>query len=232
MRTRQETPANVSRDGGKILPPLSSEWCLRGLGGHRSQDQVEQLLSARDVPVEGHRARAEAFRERTHGQGIGAVLVDEGDSRVGDSLYAAARSNERSSEMDAGIVKLVIGGVIGAHGVGHVLGWMPALGIARFQGLSSHSWLLSGLVGEDVAKLGAGVLFVLPTVGFVAAAAGLLTGQPWWRQVAVGSAVVSLACTALYPQAYSTSSTVGALVVNAAVLYAILVANWGVEAAA
>jgi hypothetical protein len=129
-------------------------------------------------------------------------------------------------DMDATLVKFVVGGVIGAHGIGHVLGWMPAWGIARFEGISSHSWLVSGILGEGGAKLGAGVLFVLPTIGFVAAAAGLLTGQPWWRQVAVGSAAVSLACTALYPQAYSTGSTVGAVAVNLAVLYAVLVANW------
>lgn len=128
--------------------------------------------------------------------------------------------------MDATLVKLVVGGVIGAHGIGHVLGWMPAWGIARFEGMSSHSWLISGILGEGGARLGAGVLFVLPTIGFVAAAAGLLTGQPWWRQVAVGSAVVSLACTALYPQAYSMGSTIGAVAVNLAVLYAVLVANW------
>lgn len=128
--------------------------------------------------------------------------------------------------MDPNLVKLAVGGVIGAHGFGHVLGWMPAWGIARFEGMSSHSWLLSGVLGESGAKLGAGLLFVLPTVGFVVAAAGLLTGQSWWRQMAVGSAAVSLACTALYPQAYSTSSTVGAVAVNLAVLYAVLVANW------
>lgn len=128
--------------------------------------------------------------------------------------------------MDGTLVKLVVGGVIGAHGFGHVLGWMPAWGIGRFEGLSIDSWLVSGVLGQAGARLVAGVLFVLPTVGFVAAAAGLVTGQPWWRQVAVGSAAVSLACTALYPQAYSTSSSVGAVVVNVAVLYAVLVANW------
>jgi len=130
------------------------------------------------------------------------------------------------ADVDAALVKLVVGGVIGAHGIGHVLGWMPAWGIARFEGMSSHSWLLSGMLGEGMAKLGAGVLFVLPTIGFVAAAAGLLTGQPWWRQVAVGSAAVSLACTALYPQALPMGSTIGAVAVDLAVLYAVVVANW------
>jgi hypothetical protein len=133
--------------------------------------------------------------------------------------------------MDANMVRLLVTGVIGAHGIGHVLGWMPAWGIAKFEGMSSHSWVLSGIVGEGGARLGAGLLFLVPTVGFAAAAAGLLMGQPWWRQVAVISAATSLACTALYPHAFAPTSTVGSVAVNVAVLYAILLAKWG-EAAA
>jgi hypothetical protein len=133
--------------------------------------------------------------------------------------------------MDGTVIKLLVAGVIGAHGVGHVLGWMPAWGIARFEGVSSHSWAISGLIGEDAARLSAGILFLVPTLGFVAAAAGLLMGQAWWRPVAVGSAAASLACTALFPHAFSTGSTIGSVVVNLAVLYGILVANAGGESA-
>ena len=56
--------------------------------------------------------------------------------------------------------------------------------------------------------------------------------MPWWRQVAVASAVVSLAATALFPRAFTTGSTVGSVAVNLVVLYGILVANWGADAAA
>ena len=134
--------------------------------------------------------------------------------------------------MDAGIMRLVVVGVIGAHGVGHVMGWLPALGVARIEGASTGSWLLTGIVGDGGARLAAGVIFLLPTVGFVAAAAGLFTGQPWWRQVAVGSAALSLAGTALFPQAFPTGSTIGSVAVNLAVLGGILLAGWGADAAA
>lgn len=134
--------------------------------------------------------------------------------------------------MDPNIVRLVGAGILGAHGIGHVLGWMPALGLTQFEGVSSRSWLLTGVVGESGARVAAGLLFVVPTVGFVAAAAGLLLGMPWWRQAAVVSAVVSLAATALYPQAFTAASTVGSVAVNVAVLYGILVAGWGADAAA
>ena len=134
--------------------------------------------------------------------------------------------------MDPSIIKLVGAGIIGAHGIGHLLGWMPAWGIAQFEGVSTRSWLLTGIVGDGGARVAAGVLFLVPTVGFVAAAAGLMLGMPWWRQVAVGSAVVSLAATGLFPQAFTTGSTAGSVAVNLVVLYGVLVAGWGTDAAA
>ncbi|HSG86993.1 MAG TPA: hypothetical protein VLA23_11705 [Candidatus Limnocylindrales bacterium] len=134
--------------------------------------------------------------------------------------------------MDATIVKLVVAGVLGAHGIGHVLGWLPATGVVNFEGMSGQSWLLSPTLGDGGTRLAAGLLFVVPTVGFVAAAGGLLLGQAWWRQVAVASAAVSLGAMAMYPQAFPTSSTIGSIAVDLAVLYGILVAGWGAEAGA
>ena len=134
--------------------------------------------------------------------------------------------------MDAGLVKLVAGGVLAAHGIGHALGWMPAFGLASFQGVSGRSWALTAVLGDGGARMISGVLFIVPMVGFLLAAGGLVTGQPWWRQVAVGSAAISLLATALYPQAFTTGSTIGSVVVNVGVLYGILVASWGAQGAA
>lgn len=134
--------------------------------------------------------------------------------------------------MDAMLVKVAVAGVLGAHGIGHMLGWMPALGIARFEGTSGGSWLLGGILGDGGSRLVAAGLFAAPTIAFVVAAAGLMLGQPWWRAVAVAAAAVSLAATALYPQAFPAGSTAGSLAVNAAILYGILVAGWGSTATA
>jgi hypothetical protein len=133
--------------------------------------------------------------------------------------------------MDAGLVKVVVACVIGAHGIGHTLGWLPAFGIAQLQGVSTRSWLLTGIAGDGGSRLVAGVLFLAPMAGFLIAAGGLVTGQPWWRQAAAGSAAVSLLATALYPQAFTTGATAGSVAVNLVVLYGILVANWGADAA-
>jgi hypothetical protein len=133
--------------------------------------------------------------------------------------------------MDGMLVKVVVAGVLGAHGIGHVLGWMPALGLARFAGTSSVSWLLGGLVGDGMTRAVAAALFLVPTAGFLAAAVGLLLGQPWWRPVAAASAAVSLAGTALHPAALPTGSTIGSVAVNLVVLYGVIVAAWGTDTA-
>lgn len=126
------------------------------------------------------------------------------------------------------VVTVVAGGVVGAHGLGHVLGWMPAWGIAKFEGVSSESWLLGRLAGEVGERVAAGALFLVPMVGFGIAAFGLFTGQAWWRPLAAASAGVSLAATALFPHAFPLGSTIGSVAVNAAVI-GLVVAGWGPE---
>jgi hypothetical protein len=133
--------------------------------------------------------------------------------------------------MDATLVKAVVAGVLGAHGLGHVMGWMPALGVVRLEGVSGSSQLLAGVVGEGAMRIVAVGLFALPTIGFVAAAVGLLLGPQWWRPVAAASATVSLAATALFPNAFPLNSTIGSLAVNGLVLYGLLVADWNPGAA-
>jgi hypothetical protein len=133
--------------------------------------------------------------------------------------------------VEATLAKVVVAGVLGAHGIGHVMGWLPILGLARIDGVESGSWLLTSTAGEGVARVVALCLFVVPTVGFMAAAAGLMLGQPWWRSMAVAAAATSLAASALYPQALPVSSTIGSVVVDCTVLFGILVAGWGADAA-
>lgn len=130
--------------------------------------------------------------------------------------------------MSGEMLKFVIGGVIGAHGVGHVLGWMPAWGIAQFEGLSSRSWLLTSAIGDGGARALGGVLWLIPTIGFVVAAGGLFMGQVWWRPVAIASATLSLVVIALFPDALPAGSLLGAVVVNLAVLGGLLVLGWPV----
>jgi hypothetical protein len=63
-------------------------------------------------------------------------------------------------------------------------------------------------------------------VGFLAATAGFFLGEGWWRQVAVGSAAVSLVALVLFFDALPVSSRVACVAVDLAVLYGVLVAGW------
>ena len=120
---------------------------------------------------------------------------------------------------------LVAGGVVGAHGIGHVLGWLPAWGLAKIEGVSSASWLL-GPLGETAERAIAGAVFLAPTAGFVAAVGAMFAGQGWFRGVAIASAAISLAATALFPRAFPVGSTIGAVAVNAAILVGLLATSW------
>jgi hypothetical protein len=123
--------------------------------------------------------------------------------------------------MNPDLVKLAVAGIVGAHGIGHVMGWLPALGIARIEGGSIRSWLLTDLIGDGVSRAVCGAIWLAPTIGFVVAAGGLFGDTTWWRPVAVASAIVSVVAIALFWEALPVFSRVGALAVNLAVVAAV-----------
>ena len=49
--------------------------------------------------------------------------------------------------MNPSYLALITAGVAGAHGIGHVLGWLPAWGLATFEQVSSRSWAFDRLLG-------------------------------------------------------------------------------------
>lgn len=76
-----------------------------------------------------------------------------------------------------------------------------------------------------------GALWLLPTLGFLAAAGAHVADLEFWRLIALASAIVSLVTIALFPQQLSLGSLIGALAVNAAVLVAFLIVHWPSAAA-
>jgi hypothetical protein len=80
------------------------------------------------------------------------------------------------------------------HGFVHMLYFAQSAG--RFQlkpGMTwpAGSWLLARALGEKATRTFASVVCVLVAAGLVISAVGLISGQAWWRSVAVGSAAVS-----------------------------------------
>jgi hypothetical protein len=126
------------------------------------------------------------------------------------------------------MIKIVVALVLLAHGIGHVMGPLKVFNVAtinpQWQG---DSWLLGGLGMATTNVIGV-VLWLLAVFGFTALAAvvmGWLPGE-WWAPLAVGSSIVSLAAVALFPLAFPTFSTIGAVVVDVVVLAAVFWFNW------
>jgi hypothetical protein len=128
------------------------------------------------------------------------------------------------------ILKVVIGAVLIAHGIGHVLGWFPIFGWARSTGWTGDSWVLSGAVGQGPTNVIGFVLWGVSMVGFVLVGLGVL-GLPvpatWLRPLAVLAAITSLLAVGLFWDAIpALSGRIGSIAVDVLVLWAVLVGHW------
>ena len=87
--------------------------------------------------------------------------------------------------------------------------------LAEVKGLTYKTTLLSGHweLGEGGMRV-FGALWVLPSIGFVAAALALLTGRGWWQPVLLWTTLLSLALTSLdWSNAFMGASTDTAILV-------------------
>jgi hypothetical protein len=137
--------------------------------------------------------------------------------------------------MSGTTLRIIIALVFFVHGVGHFMGIMPALGLSSVKGWSSHSWLLTPLLGEAASRIISIILFAAALVGFLAAALGLmgwLVPHDSWRTLAIVSAVISLIALALFWNAFVSliPNKLGAIAVDVATLVCLLGLNWPSEA--
>jgi hypothetical protein len=127
------------------------------------------------------------------------------------------------------MLKFVIALVLLAHGIGHSIGIVQALKVATINPQwNGDSWIVTGVAGTTVTQLVGVVIWSVAMVGFVLAA-GVVIGwlpESWWVPLAVGSSLASLAGLLLFPTAFPTTSTIGALIVDVVVLGGVLWANW------
>ena len=132
------------------------------------------------------------------------------------------------------MLRLVIGGVLLVHGLGHG-GALAALVWARLRpGANTGNWLparswLVPLLPADTAMKVASACWIVALMGFVIAALsfwGILVPGGVWQPLAVGTALVSLAGIALFLGTWPVFNTVAALGVNVAVLVAVLWLHW------
>lgn len=125
--------------------------------------------------------------------------------------------------------RFVVAAVLLAHGIGHSMGLLQIFKVATVNPeWTGDSWLLTGPLGMTGSQLIGGVLWTTAIVGFAALAAVVIGWLPaaWFQPLAVGSAIVSLAGLLLFPVAFPAVSTVGAFLIDAALLAATLWYGW------
>jgi hypothetical protein len=132
-------------------------------------------------------------------------------------------------------MRFVIAAVLFAHGIGHVMGPLQIFKVAVINPTwSGDSWLLTGVAGQAFSQAVGLVLWTTALIGFLAAAAVVMGWLPaeWWTPLALVASVASLVAIALFPAAFPTASTIGAVVVDVAVLLAVLWFHWAPTALA
>jgi hypothetical protein len=127
------------------------------------------------------------------------------------------------------MVKILVGVVLLAHGIGHSMGLLQTFKVATVNpGWQGDSWILTGVLGNTVTQAVGVSIWTLAMLGF-AALAGVVIGwlpATWWQPLSIASAALSLAGLALFPVAFPPISTLGALAVDAVVLAAVVWFHW------
>jgi hypothetical protein len=127
------------------------------------------------------------------------------------------------------MLRIVIGVVLIAHGIGHSMGPMQMFKVASVNpAWQGDSWILTNVAGQGLTQAIGVVLWTVALVGFAALGAVVAGWLPasWWQPLAVGSSIVSLAGLVLFPVAFPVFSSIGAAVIDVAVLVAALWLNW------
>lgn len=127
------------------------------------------------------------------------------------------------------MLKIVIGLVLLAHGIGHSMGLLEVFKVAKvnpeFQG---DSWILTSTAGPSAAQAVGVILWTIALVGF-AVLAGVVFGwlpEAWFATVAVTSSIASLAGLVFFPTAFPVFSTIGAAAIDVVTLAAALWYHW------
>ena len=96
------------------------------------------------------------------------------------------------------ILLIFVALLLGIHGLIHLLGATVYLKLGEVQGLAYKTTVLGGRVDLGAGGIWVfGALWILPAIGFVAAALGLLEGWSWWGVALLAATIVSTVLTVL-----------------------------------
>ena len=128
-------------------------------------------------------------------------------------------------------VRIVLGIFMVLHGLVHMLYFGHGLRLFELEGLAwpDESWAFGWLPGVDLARWLAAGANVLAMLGFVAGGIAILARWSWWQPVIIGSAAFSTAIWVLFWDGKLhklADQGIVAILINAAILVALLVFNW------
>ena len=118
-------------------------------------------------------------------------------------------------------MRILLAILMALHGVAHLVGFAGSWQLAP-DGIPYKTTVLGGRVDlGDVGIRTVGLLWLVTAVAFAIAAGAAVTRTPWWPQLALGVAVVSLLLSSTeWPEA---RIGVG---VNVVIIAALLAARW------
>lgn len=127
------------------------------------------------------------------------------------------------------MIKVALALVLLAHGIGHSLGLLQLFKVATVNpAWNGDSWILTGIAGPTISQALGIVIWTTAILGFTALAGVMVGWLPasWWQPLGLASAAISLVGLFLFPVAFPTLSTLGALAVDVVLLASILWERW------
>ena len=159
-----------------------------------------------------------------------------------ESVHAALSIGEANPDLDCGVpasrnaqgdcsvlLKVLIALVLVGHGIGHSIGMVQMFKVATVNpAWHGDSWLLSGIAGPTATQVIGATVWSVAMIGFVLLGAMVVGWLPetYWTPLAVVASIASLAGVLLFPIAFPTMSTIGAVAVDLSVLVAVLWYHW------
>ncbi len=121
-------------------------------------------------------------------------------------------------------MRLIFTVVLAVHGIGHLLGVISIVGgLIKSPDYTSNSWLLTDRFGLSETLVRAlGLLWIVPTMGFITAAFGYWSDLEWWRSITWVMVAISLGVIVVWWNAFTSNIPIQANIGNVVAIVGLL----------
>ena len=131
------------------------------------------------------------------------------------------------------MTRLIVFIILLVHGIGHLQGVFISLGIRDFGNWNANSWMLKSWFSADAQRVICLIIFLLTTLLTLAGVIsykGLWLPEVWWKQLLLGSAILSTVAIVFYPNAFAMFfNKLGAAAVNLIIFYTLFISSEWLE---